>query len=76
MGERQERSAIDAVTTLIHIVQENWQEKKLVGALFINVKGAFDHVSKEELFTQMIKLGIARDCDFDRIFFYKSENTA
>ncbi len=51
MGGRKERSTIDAVATLIHTVQEKWQEKKLAAALFIDVKGAFDRVSKEQLLT-------------------------
>ena len=37
---------IDAVATLIHTVQEKWEEKKLAAALFMDLKGAFDHVSK------------------------------
>lgn len=44
MGGRKERSAIDAVATLVNPVQESWQEKKLAAALFMDVKGAFDHV--------------------------------
>ena len=53
MGGRKERSAIDTVTTFVHTVQEKWQEKKLAAALFMDVKGTFDHVSKEQLLTQM-----------------------
>ncbi len=61
MGGRKERSAIDAVATLVHTVQEKWQEKKVAAALFMDVKGAFDHVSKDQLLTQMIELGIDGD---------------
>ena len=46
MGARKERLAIDAVAVLIHTVQEKWSEKELAGALFMDVKGAFDHVSR------------------------------
>lgn len=58
MGGRKERSAIDAVATLVSPVQESWQEKKLAAALFMDVKGTFDHVSKAQVITRMIELGI------------------
>ncbi len=61
MGGRKERSAIDAVATLIHTVQEKWEEKKLAAALFMDVKGAFDHVSKGKLLTQMIEFRVDGD---------------
>ncbi len=50
MDGQRERSAIDAVATLVHTVHEKWEEKKLAVALFIDVKGAFDYVSKRRLF--------------------------
>lgn len=49
MGGQKERSAIDAVATLVNPVQESWQEKKLTAALFMDVKGTFDHVSRPKL---------------------------
>ena len=58
MGGRKERSAIDAVATLVHTVQEKWEEKKLAAALFMDVKGAFDNVSKGQLLNRMIELRI------------------
>ena len=61
MSGRKERSAIDAVAILIHTVQERWEEKKLAAALFMDVKGAFDHVSKAQLVARMIELGIGGD---------------
>ncbi len=61
MGGQKERSAIDAVVTLVHMVQEKWEEKKLAAALFMDVKGAFDHVSKGQLLTRMIELGVDGD---------------
>ncbi len=57
MGGRKERSAIDAA----HTVQEKWKEKKLAATLFMDVKGAFDHISQGQLFTWMIELGIDGD---------------
>lgn len=61
MGARKERSAIDAVAVWVHTVQEKWAEKKLAGALFMDVKGAFDHVSRSQLLKRMIELGIDGD---------------
>ena len=61
MGGQKERSAIDAVATLVHTVQENWKKKKLAAVLFMDVKGAFDHVSKGQLIMRMIQLGIDGD---------------
>lgn len=55
MGGRKERSAIDAVAILVHTVHEKWEEKKLAAALFVDVKGAFDHVSQIQLLTRMKK---------------------
>lgn len=53
--------AIDAVATLVHAVQEKWEEKKLATTLFMDVKGAFDHVSKGQLLARMMELGIDGD---------------
>ena len=61
MGGRKERSAIDTVATLVYTIQNKWEEKKLAAALFMDVKGAFDHVSKGQLLTRMIELGIDGD---------------
>lgn len=52
---------IDAVAMLVHKVQEKWEQKKLARALFMDIKGAFDHVSKGHLLRQMIELGIDSD---------------
>lgn len=61
IGARKERLAIEVVVMLVHTVQEKWSEKKLVGALFMDVKGAFDYVSRSQLLKQMIDLGIDGD---------------
>ncbi len=61
MEAPKERSAIDAVAILVYKVQEKWSEKKLAGALFLDVKGAFDHVSRSQLVKSMIDLGIDGD---------------
>ena len=61
IGGRKERSAIDIVATLVHTVQEKWKKKKLVAALFMDIKEAFDHVSRRQLITWIIKLEIDGD---------------
>ena len=61
MGDRKERSAIDAVATLVHTVHEKWEEKMLAAAYFMDVKGAFDHISKGQLLNRMIELDIDGD---------------
>lgn len=58
---RKERSAIDVVATLVHIVQEKWEEKMLFATLFMDVKDPFDHVSKEQLLKWLIELDIYGD---------------
>ena len=45
----------------MHTVQEIWAEKKLAAVLFMNVKGAFDHVSKRQLIKRIIELGVDRN---------------
>ena len=61
MRARKQRCAIDVVASLVHTVSESWAEKKLATALFIDIKRAFDHVSKTSLVKKMIKLGIDGD---------------
>lgn len=61
MGARKNRSAIDATAILISKFQESWEQQKTAGALLINVKGAFDHVSRAQLAQKMADLGIDDD---------------
>lgn len=46
MVGQKKRSAINAVVTLACTVQEKWKKKKLAAAFCMDIKGAFDHVSK------------------------------
>lgn len=61
MGAKKQQCAIDTVACLIHRVQESWAEKKLAAALFMDVKGAFDHVSRVRLIERMMELEIDGD---------------
>lgn len=58
MGARKERCAINAVASLVHQVQKKWSQKELAAALFMDVKGAFDHFSKTQLISRMVELEI------------------
>src|SRR5207237_10245031 len=57
MGGRQGRSAIDAVMALVHDVQQAKCNGKVLSALFVDVKGAFDHVSITQLLLILQSLG-------------------
>ena len=51
------------------MVYDIWENKKLIGALSMVVKRAFDHVSKRQLFKSMIELSIDKDLvDWTRSF--------
>ena len=45
MGGRRQKSAIDAILSLVHDIQLAKHEKQVTSILFMNIKGAFDHVS-------------------------------
>ena len=61
MDARKFCSAIDAAALLIHKVQEIWEGRKIADALFMDVKGAFDHISRAQLAQRMSDLGIDDD---------------
>ena len=58
MGGRRKKSAIDAVLSLVHDIQIARRSKKYTSTLFIDVKGAFDHVSVNQLLRVFIQLGL------------------
>ena len=45
MGSRKQISAIDAVMSLVHDIQLAKHEDEDILVLFMDVKGAYDHVS-------------------------------
>lgn len=49
MGGRKHRSAIDAAALMIHKVYKVWKDKQIAGALLMDIKGAFDYVSRTKL---------------------------
>ena len=61
MGGQKERLAINAVAILVYTIQKRWEEKKLAAALFMDMKKAFNYISKGQLIAPMVKLRIDRD---------------
>ena len=60
-GSRRLRGAIDAVTKLIATVEQAWKNKKIAGALFLDIKGAFPNVIRQQLVKRLIELKIPGD---------------
>jgi ribonuclease HI len=60
MGGRLKKSAIDAALSLTNEIQSSKQAGLISSALFLDIKGAFDHVSKNRLVQTMIDLGLPR----------------
>src|SRR6266496_830116 len=60
IDERRKKSAIDVVMILIYNIQVAKQDKKVTSALFIDVKGAFDHVSANQLIKICIDLNLPK----------------
>ena len=57
-GYRKQRNAIDAVAKLILTTENAWNSKQQLGALFMDVKGAFDCVIKQQLIQRLVELKI------------------
>ena len=57
MGGRPGRSAVDTVMALVHDIQQAKCNGKVLSALFVDVKGAFDHVSRIQLLLVLQSLG-------------------
>lgn len=60
MGGRRQRSAQDAILALVHDVELGWAQEQVSTALFLDVKGAFDNVSKVRLLQTMQQMGLPR----------------
>jgi len=57
MGGRPGRSALDGVMALVHDVQHANCNSNVLSALFVDLKGAFDHMSKIQLLLILQSLG-------------------
>jgi len=53
-GSRKLRSAIDAVAKLIANVEQVWKHKKIAGALFLDIKGAYLNIIRQQLISRLI----------------------
>jgi hypothetical protein len=58
MGGRLKKSAIDAALLLSQEVELNRRLKKKTSTLFLDVKGAFDHVAKGQLLKKLKGLNL------------------
>jgi ribonuclease HI len=58
MGGRQKKSTIDSLLSLTHDIQVARHNRETTSALFIDIKGAFDHVSVNQLLKICIDLGL------------------
>ena len=56
MSDRKQRSAVDAAMCLTHDIQQAINNKRVLSALLLNVKSAFDHVSLNQLLKVMKRL--------------------
>jgi hypothetical protein len=55
-GGRKPKSALNACLLLQSKVQEAWEKKHTTALLFVDVRGAFDHVSANQLLAMCKKL--------------------
>ena len=60
MGSRPKKSALDSVLSLVHDIQLAKHQKKKTSTIFLDVKGAFDHVSVYQLLRICNKLGLPK----------------
>ena len=57
-GSRSQRSAVDAVGLAIARTQQAWSQKKMVGALLMDVSAAFPSAARDCLVRRMRELGL------------------
>jgi Reverse transcriptase (RNA-dependent DNA polymerase) len=60
-GCRKRRSCIDAVAVLMNRTQKAWEGRNVAGALFMDVKSAFNNVDKTLLGKRTEELGVEAD---------------
>lgn len=58
IGGRKQRSAVDAALALVHDIETGRSDGAVTSALMLDVKGAFDNVSKTRLLKTMQELGL------------------
>ena len=60
MGSRKFKAAVNAVLNLIHNIQHAFNTKQVTLCLFLNVKEAFNHMSKNQLLQNLHKLNLSK----------------
>ena len=60
MNNRKFKTAVDAILNLTHNVQHVFNTKQVTSYLFLNVKGAFDHVLKNQLLQNLHKFNLPK----------------
>ena len=60
MSGRKFKSAVDAVMNLTHDIQHAFNKKKVTLCLLLDIKGAFDHVSKNQLLQNLHNLNLSK----------------
>src|SRR5690606_24034864 len=58
IGGRKQRSATDPILALVNDIENAWNKKLVTSALFQDVKGAFDNVSRVRLLKTMRQMGL------------------
>lgn len=58
MSDRKYWSAIDMATLYIQKEEKKISQRKIIGALFINVKGVYDYISQMQLVQSISDLKI------------------
>jgi ABC-type microcin C transport system permease subunit YejB len=59
MGKRNQKSAIDASLLLYNNIQEQRKHGLVTSTVFVDVKGAFDHVFRNTLLAVLAQLGFS-----------------
>ena len=60
MSGRKFKTAVNAVLNLTHNIQHAFNTKQVTSYLFLNVKGAFNHVSKSQLLQNFHKFNLSK----------------
>ena len=61
IGARKNRCAVDAIAIMVDSIYKVWDEKKIAGALLMDIKGAFDYVSRLKFAQRIRQLRIDND---------------
>jgi hypothetical protein len=71
-----QKSAINVVMILLYEIQRNKSTKEITSVLYMDMKGAFDHVSLNQLLHTCQELGLLYVlCKWINFFYDESRNT-